>query len=691
MAKFRCLGICGLCGSSRAALSLLLISLAAAQATPRPAADRQSGSSRTGAAPTRDSAPGIFPLREVRAGMTGYGETVFSGDQPQRFAVKILGVVDNMGPKQAVILAQLSGGPLAETGVLEGMSGSPVYLDGRLVGAVALGFTFAKTPIAGITPIEQMLAQQKQGELIAAAEKSQAGPRADQELMRNFQGSGANGGAQGEDQRDGGWRLVSPPATNGMGAAASAPALAGASAAPLPMVAQSATPPSSRLSPLAGIGLPELRTPLVLAGVGPATLQKFLPRLEALGLMPVLGGSSDPAASGLGGEAPPATRVGSPSPLQPGDMISVQLMRGDVEVSAQGTVTYVHDGRILAFGHRFLAAGATDLPFARAKVVALMPGYMSSFKIAVSGERLGVIRQDRSLGVYGVLGGEAPMIPVRIRLLAPGAPPRVFQFQMVNDRYLTPLLFNLGVASTLDAEERGVGAATLALRGAIHLGGAPDVAIRSLFSGDANAPTAAALAAARPLSELYASGIGPVPVRGIDLDVTATDQLRWLRLEQVWSDRRVVAPGETFRVTALLRAPDGSELARTIPVQLPASVSPGPLRVFVGDGAALDAQDARLREQALNSPGLAPLAAAINEARRDDRLYLRVTQQRPAFAVAGRPLPAPPPSLARALRARPAADTEVAPLFASPLADYVSRDLGFVVRGAKTIVVQVRP
>lgn len=598
-------------------------------------------------APTRPHVA-IFPLKDIRPGMHGVGATVFQGDKIQSFQVDILGVVDNMGPKQAVILARLSGGPLADTGVLEGMSGSPVYIDGKLVGAVALGFPFSKSAIAGITPIEQMIAQQRQG-----AEEA----RAHTNSFAALQLTAANGELE----------LLDPKP----------PALLPVEPAPLPEAAG-----------LGAATLPQLHTPLVLSGFSASAIAHFLPQFQALGLTPMLGGMAASMSGAAAGAA--SSALGRPQDLKPGDMISVQLLRGDLEVAAQGTVTYIDGAHVYAFGHRFLAAGQTALPFTKAAVVALMPGYMSSFKIAVSGERLGVIRQDRSQGVYGTFGGDAPMIPVTIRVHAGQQPPQSYHFQIVNDKFMSPLLFNMGVFATLDATERSIGPATLSLRGAIHLDGAPDVTIGDLFSGEVNGPTTAAMAAATPLAFLYRSGLDSIHVRGIDLDVTSSDQQRVLDLEEVWSDHREVEPGQTFTVTAILRAPDGSEVAKRIPVALPASLRAGVLHIIVGDGQAMDTLEMRQLQQGFDARQVGQLVRAINHRRRNDRLYVRVSEPELAYTLSGEQFPAPPPSLARALAAVPSVDSDIEPVYSSTVFDYASEDLPFVIQGVKVVTVRVK-
>ena len=241
---------------------------------------------------TAAAATPFFPLRDVRPGLKGIGRTVFHGGQVEEFQVEILGVLENSGPKQSIILAKLSGGPLAQTGVMQGMSGSPVYIDGKLLGAIALGFPFSKEPITGIQPIEQMV-----GNSTPAPATKQASVKYSQlekDWVSRFQPE-----------------LPAPPNAQ-----------------------------------------PELRaisTPISFGGFTDSAIQRFAAALHKFGFEP---------QSGLGSGAPTTKQyTGS---VAPGSMISVQLMSGDLNVSADGTVTYVDGKKIYAFGHRFLSAGSTD-------------------------------------------------------------------------------------------------------------------------------------------------------------------------------------------------------------------------------------------------------------------------------------------------------------------------------------------
>ena len=262
--------------------------------------------------------PVIFPLKDVRAGQRGVGRTVFSGTRVEQFDVEILGVLENIGPKQSIILARLSGGPLALTGVMQGMSGSPVYIDGKLLGAVAMGFPGAKEAITCIRPIEEML-------------------------------------------------RVEP-------------------------VTQRAAIPRMKAD-VSGARLEDLSTPLAFSGFSATALERFTPQLRDLGMDPRQG-------VGSGGRIPDA--LGDPARLEAGSMISVQLLTGDMSVSADGTVTAIDGNKIYAFGHRFLSSGTTEFPFARAEVLALLPNVSSSFKISRAVEWMGTVTEDRNAAIAGV-------------------------------------------------------------------------------------------------------------------------------------------------------------------------------------------------------------------------------------------------------------------------------------------------
>src|ERR1039457_5641626 len=361
--------------------------------------------------------------------MRGTGRTVFNGNKIEDFQVEILGVLDNIGPKESLILARLSGGPLEHTGVMQGMSGSPVYIDGKLVGAGAMAFPFAKDPIAGIRPIEAMLRTS------TAATPPSPAPAA----------SGQRAAP-----------APPPPATPPPPAPA-APAQRAARA----LNERNLTRRIPRLEPVLGgeARMIDIATPVSFGGFSRATLDAFAPQLRAVGLEPRQGVTS-------GGKIEPA--MGTPADLKPGAMISVQLMAGDLSVGADGTVTLIDGNRLYAFGHRFLDIGSTALPFARAEVLTLLANTNTSFKISTAKEWMGTIYQDRNTAVAGELGKRPPMVPVTLNLSRAGKPVESYQMQMVNDTLLSPLLLQMAVFSAIDATERTVGTSTIRVTGQIE-------------------------------------------------------------------------------------------------------------------------------------------------------------------------------------------------------------------------------
>jgi hypothetical protein len=298
-----------------------------------------------GPAPAAD----VLPLGEVRPGMEGTGRTVFQGARVEEFGVRILGVLDNaVGPRQSLILARLEGGPLAETGVIQGMSGSPVFIDGKLVGAVAYSFPFGKEPIAGITPI---------GEMIEATKV--ATPRATSARFRPGPG-----------------RLAAP---------LDRAAFVAAFERPLDGIVGVGPRGESRAAGRGGAALTPLALPLVFSGFDPATFEWARGLFSSLGFAPVVGAGGSTAAS-----------LGPLPDLEPGAAVGVSLIEGDLDMSVTGTITHIDRDRVYAFGHPFYNLGPTQFPMKRAYVYSVFPSLQVSWKIATALEAVGTVDQDRA-------------------------------------------------------------------------------------------------------------------------------------------------------------------------------------------------------------------------------------------------------------------------------------------------------
>ena len=573
----------------------------------------------------------FFPLKDIKPGLRGIGKTVFSGNRIDEFQVEVLGVLENIGPKQNLILARLSGGPLAETGVLQGMSGSPVYIDGRLAGAVALAFPFAKEAITGIRPIEEMVRVTEAGRtpppgrMVARNDVSLAALFAAKDLTRLLPG---------------------------------------------------------RLEPATGGGkLLDIATPVSFAGFTRATLDSFAPQLRALGLEPT---------QGLSAGGPSSPHMGDPSTLKPGSMISVQLMTGDLSIGADGTVTYIDGNKIYAFGHRFLAVGSTALPFTRSEVLALLPVLSASFKISAPKETMGAILQDRNTAVAGELGRAAAMAPVSISVSRGGKRMDNYQMEMVQDRFLSPLLVQMAVFNTIDATERTMGASSFRVTGEIEFqGSAAPLKVNNMYAADTGSAMIASLSTAIPLAYVLQSGFDALEVKKIALDIESFDAKMQFQIDSVSVGRREVRPGGKVELTTTLVGENGAELARTIVYQVPLGITPGPLYFTVADGMTTNLTEFRQIIGA-QPKSISQLISTVNSLRANTKAYVRVWRPEPAYQLEGADFPDPPPSIAMILAGSQAAQGSISQTRNSKVAELEIGAGDSVINGSKTIQVEVK-
>jgi hypothetical protein len=544
----------------------------------------------------------FFPLEELRPGMKGLSQTVFSGTEPQEFGVEILGVLPGYpGPRQSLIVAKLSGTNVEKTGVFAGMSGSPVYIDNRLVGAIAYSFPFSKEPIAGITPIKQMIDIFEQGS------KSQARPQREPRAVSYAQLASTE------------WKGSLPKPAVG------------------PTSLMGPVSEGSKLMPLLGQQIAPIATPLVFGGISQESLSMFAPQLIANGLLPVSG------AGGSAGITPMGKATAKT--LIPGTSISVQLVRGDYSMAASGTVTLRDSDRIYAFGHPFLSLGASDMPMSETAVVTVIPNVNNSFKLSVPGTMMGSISQDRAAGIFGQLGQAPKMIPVKINLRTSRDRSETFSYEIANDAFLTPLLLNITVFNTITSSERALGESTITIKGAINVKGQEPIKVDNRFSA-ANSPILAAGSVAGPISSLMSSGFDDVRIDGITLDISSTDTKYAGTLERIALNKTEARRGEKIEIQAYVRTESGKQFVQRIPVQIPEDATPGQLLVFVGDGGALQEGSAA---KSFVPQDLSQLVSAINKVKKSDRLYVKLFRITPGAVIGTSELPNLPPSVVATL------------------------------------------
>jgi hypothetical protein len=549
----------------------------------------------------------FLSVDDIRPGMQGVGQTVFQGDRLEDFKVHILGVLrDVVGPRRDLILARLEGGPLAKTGVIAGMSGSPVYVDGKLIGAVsyALG-QFATEPIAGITPIAEMtdaaaLAPTTPGTRPVAI----TWPPTPQDLTAIW-------------NRD-------------LGRAR--PFVDDASQATLVGAA------NGGLSARMGTMLQPIAVPLVSAGLSADVLAPVTDALTSRGFLPVSAGSAS--------QSP--TPVSATRKLRPGDAMGVVLMSGDFVLGATGTVTHVDGDRIYGFGHPLYNLGPTQFPLTHADVQVVLPSLLQSSKIASFGEVIGTLQQDRATAVSGRLGKGPTMIPVALTLNSDRAGRRTFNFDVVKDVTFTPLLTYLAIANVLTSYERNAGPSSFTVRGTATIREHGDIAFEDIFTGDQPAGGAAAYVAG-PLTFLLKNASEQVDVEKMSFTIDASEQSQTARIERVWLDTDRPRAGREVNVKVLLRTFKGEELVKSIPIEIPANAS-GSLQLLVADANRLSAEDRR-ESRGAETQRVSQLIRTFNKARRGNRLYVRLSAPDQGAIVNGEALTALPPSVLAVLEA----------------------------------------
>jgi SpoIVB peptidase S55 len=544
---------------------------------------------------------------ELRPGMVGTGKTVFEGATVESFSVRILGVLRNAaGPQRDLILARLEGGPLAAAGVIAGMSGSPVYIDGRLVGAVAYSLgTFSKEPIAGITPIAEM-----HEAFSASSARPAIGAAARPGIPVTPAGLTSSLRALLPSWRPFATRIGDVTLLDG---------------------AATAGPVDTHL----GMLLRPIATPLVMAGFEEPVRALIADAFRDTGVIPVAGGAGRQMSSG-------APKAGPGRRLEPGDAVGVELVGGDFSIGATGTVTEVDGDRVYAFGHPFFNLGPTEFPMTRAHVYAVLPSLYTSMKIARNGESVGTFTQDRSTAVAGTLGKGPTLVPVRVVLDTGRGPKRDFRLGLVSDQVFTPLLTYAALLNIITSFERQAGVVTFAVQGKAVVKNRGEVDFSDVFSGD-TASVSATSYLATPIAQLVTNDFERVVIEKVDIALTATELQRSETLERVWLDTPRPRAGQTLAVRILSRTYRGEDVTRTVSVTLPPNAK-GRLSLLVADGTRLAQMDQRETGQAKQLESLPQMIRFFNRLPKNSSIYVRLLAPEAGAIVGGEQMAALPPS-----------------------------------------------
>jgi len=387
---------------------------------------------------------------------------------------------------------------------------------------------------------------------------------------------------------------------------------------------------------------------------------------------------------------------GSISLLKPGSMISVGLITGDLNMTADGTVTYIDGNKVYAFGHRFLNIGSAEMPFAYSDVIACIPSTNTSFKLSAPREWIGSILSDHATAVAGIVGRSAHTIPLHIAVNSAATGRHDYHLNLVNDRLLTPFLMQSALFTTLDATERTIGTGTLKLQGEVHFdGNFPPLVVHDLFVSDSGLAQQASADAVVTLAFVLGGGFQDLHIKDMAFRLDEVESKMQLRLSQAWTSAHDVHPGETVDITAILQAENGTEVVKTVPFRIPVGAPLGALNLTLSDASILNFPDfAGIAQTQFRTAG--EMITAINHYRDSGSLYVRVWRQQPAFSVAG-PMPGseltdPPPSVVLVLTdtSSSASSGATAAARGSDVAQLSVPMNGYVVTGAKTIQIEVK-
>jgi hypothetical protein len=577
--------------------------------------------------------PAIFPLSQVQPGMKCVVYTIFTGDEIEKVDLVVLGVLHNaLGPKQDIILVQLLGEKVEHTGVVAGMSGSPVYYDGKLVGALSLKLgAFAKEAIGGVTPIESMLAVEKAPESPASA----------------------------------------PPAS-------------GASAQPtntgIPFFETRIPLPENfarQTSAASGQFLVPIETPLISTGLYPETIAQFSKQLSGWGMTMMAGGTAAPSPED--------------AQLKPGDMVGVELIRGDLSITPGCTVTTVDHGKILACGHPIFSFGNVSMPLARAHVLTTLASAMASTKIITTGGTIGTLTQDRITAIGGHLGDGPPMIPVDVTLLA-GDAQKQFHFEVIESPQLTPLLVGLATYNGIIGNAAYGEGSTLQLDGEIAIQGHTTVQLKDLFA-PTDAPVPGGFFVATDVqaifSQIYSNPYEIPHVAGIHLRVTALPQRRAATIDDAWVEANEVRPGQTVHVKVQLRPYRGATFVQEFPITIPMQAARGPLQLVISDAETVNRTVQSLTANSQGQlPGLEELIKLMNREHQNDRLYATLLQPTPTLMVEDKVMPNAPASAINVLDQRQSPGG--ARLLYQSTAGEWSVEMNQVISGERTLTITVK-
>ncbi|HEX7476677.1 MAG TPA: hypothetical protein VF331_02620 [Polyangiales bacterium] len=507
---------------------------------------------------------GTLPVSAIKPGMKGFGLSVFRGETPERFDVEVIDTLHNFRPNQDLILVRTLHPILERAITVAGMSGSPIYLDGKLIGAYAYGWTFGKEPVAGVTPIANMLAEiarpidpriwKSLGTLpiAGAIPNKPVGPSARLSGLPPYSGN---------EHADAFWALRAHAEHLGL--------------------------PESRVNDRRTQLLPSA-TPLLVSGMSDLAVNVLGRELERFGLVPLqAGGGQSPKPAGAGPTKAPARFID-------GGSVGVQMIRGDINASAIGTVTHVAGQRLVAFGHPMLNAGQVGLSTCNARVIHVLSSEMRSFKIAEIQEPHGTLIHDRQAAIVIDEQLRADMVPLTVRIHgAPAAPKTEWHMEVANQRMLTPSLAFGAIVSAISATSADSVDVVFKMKSRVEVEGHGVVEVDDFGftpSGVGDAGSISRLRLFSVLAAAYGNPFEDARISKIDLDIDVSFERDVVNIVDAMVPSEDVDPGKDVNVYVTLRRFDRSEEVKIVPLHMPQSAAGESVEISVeaGDDVHLD-------------------------------------------------------------------------------------------------------
>jgi hypothetical protein len=574
--------------------------------------------------------PEIFPLSQIQPGMKGEAYTIFAGDQIEKFDLVVIGVMPNfLAPKESIILVQLQGAKVEHTGVVAGMSGSPVYIDGKLAGAISLKLgQFSKEPLAGVTPIENILSLPKGQPSALRAEATPAVAPAPEQ----------------SEQTDARLEIPSDWA--------------------------------SRAGVSGGSFLTPIDSPLVFSGFSAVAIRQFEREFAAYGLAATQGGTADARSDDAN--------------IRPGDMVSAIFLEGDMSLGASCTVTAIVDGRVYVCGHPLFGFGPIQMPMARGRVLTTLSSEQESTKIVNVGGTIGSFSQDRVTGVVGSLGASPKMIPIDMTIATPDGD-RHLSFRMISNPKLTPEIIGIAALNGLIQSSVYGDGTTVHLTGGIDIAGHSSVTLDNLFPPvDSSIPDGlpVAIAVQSIFQRIFTNQFETANIERVTLRMESMPERRQMTIEGAWLEKSEAEPGDTVTVRVQLRPYRGSPVIRDVRIAIPPQAPRGTsMQILASDSGTLNRMSVVSGSQA-RLGNLEQLIAVLNRERRNNRLYVTLLGSSPTLVVQDKLMPNVPASQINLLDQRGGPTSSL--LVRESAAGEWSLPLDEIVQGSTTLTIQIK-